>query len=53
MQLMREKIDFGEMAERIGRPVCGVVLGVILSGLLLVVLGMAPLGSYPYERFDA
>jgi len=53
MQLMREPIDFGELPERIGRVVCGVFLGVILSGLLLVALGMAPLPkSYPYERFD-
>ncbi len=53
MQLMREPIDFGQMPERVGRVISGVLLGVVLSGLLLTVMGMAPLPKgFPYERFD-
>ncbi len=52
-QLTRQQIDFGLLAERIGRVICGIFLGVILSGLLLTALAMAPLpNKYPYQRFD-
>jgi hypothetical protein len=53
-RLIRQKIDLGLLPERIGRVVCGVFLGLMLSGLLLTALAMAPLPSnYPYQRFDA
>ena len=53
-KLIRQEIDLGLLPERIGRVVCGVFLGLMLSGLLLTVLAMAPLpNSYPYQRFDA
>jgi hypothetical protein len=52
-QLGRKKIDLGLMPERIGRVLCGIFLGLVLSGLVLTTLAMAPLPSkYPYPRFD-
>lgn len=52
-QLTRQAADFGDLAEPVGRVVCGIVLGFILSGLLLTALALAPLpAKYPYERFD-
>ncbi len=51
--LTREPVDFGVMAERAGRIVLGLLLGLILSGSLLAAAAMAPLPSnYPYPRFD-
>ncbi|MHC4583734.1 MAG: hypothetical protein ACYS3N_04355 [Planctomycetota bacterium] len=48
-----QPVDLGFLPERIGRVVCGILLGLILSGLLLTTLGMAPLpNKYPYQRFD-
>jgi hypothetical protein len=53
MQICKEKIDMGPMAERIGRPVVGVVLGYLVTGYVLVAAALAPLPSqYPYPRFD-
>ena len=53
-KLIRWKIDLGLLPERIGRVICGVFLGLMLSGLLLTALAIAPLpNSYPYQRFDA
>jgi hypothetical protein len=46
-------VDFGFLPERIGRVVCGILLGLLISGFLLTALGMAPLpNKYPYQRFD-
>ena len=51
--LTRQPVDLGFLPERIGRVVCGIFLGLILSGLLLTALGMAPLpNKYPYQRFN-
>ncbi len=48
-----QPIDLGFLPERIGRVVCGIFLGLLLSGFLLTTLGMAPLpNKYPYQRFD-
>jgi hypothetical protein len=53
ISVMRHEVDFGFWPERIGRVVCGIILGFIISGLLLTALQMGPLPlSYPYERFD-
>lgn len=53
MQLTKQPVDFGFIPECIGRVVCGIFLGLILSGLLLTTLAMAPLpNKYPYQRFD-
>ncbi len=52
-QLTRHPVDLGLLPERIGRVVCGIFLGVILSGVLLTAFAMAPLpNKYPYQRFD-
>jgi hypothetical protein len=52
-QLIRHPIDLGLWPERIGRVVCGVFLGIIISGVLLTALAMAPLpNKYPYQRYD-
>lgn len=53
MQLTRPPVDFGFIPERVGRAICGIFLGFILSGLLLTALAMSPLpNKYPYQRFD-
>lgn len=51
--LTHHPVDLGFLPERIGRVVCGLVVGLIASGLLLTAFQMAPLPlAYPYERFD-
>ena len=51
--LTKNPVDLGFLPERIGRVVCGIILGFIISGVLLTALQMGPLPlSYPYERFD-
>jgi len=53
MFLTRWPVDLGFLPERIGRVVCGIFLGLLLSGFLLTAIGMAPLSNkYPYQRFD-
>ena len=53
LYLLREQIDFGQLPEYIGRAVCGLILGYIISGFLLTALAMGPLPlEYPYQRFD-
>jgi hypothetical protein len=53
IQLIHKSVDLGFLPERIGRVICGILLGYIISGLLLTGLEMAPLPiKYPYERFD-
>ena len=52
-QLTQRPVDLGLLAERIGRVVCGMLSGFIISGLLLTAFAMAPLpNKYPYQRFD-
>jgi hypothetical protein len=52
-QLTRQPIDLGLLPERIGRAVCGIFSGLIVSGLLLTAAAMAPIpAKYPYQRFD-
>ncbi len=53
MLLTKLPVDFGFIPERVGRAICGIFLGFILSGLLLTALAMSPLpNKYPYQRFD-
>ena len=53
IQFDRDKIDMGQLAERIGRPLCGLFLGYVVTGQLFVATAMAPLpNSYPYPRFS-
>jgi len=53
-QLTRHRFELGFLPERIGRVVCGIFLGFIISGVLLTALEMmTPLpAKYPYQRFD-
>lgn len=52
--LTPQPIDLGLWPERIGRVIFGLFLGLIVSGLLLTALAMAPLpNKYPYQRFNA
>ncbi len=54
MQIGKEKTDLGLWPERVGRIVCGVILGYVITGNLLLALATAPLPQgYPYERFNA
>lgn len=54
MSINKQKIDFGDKADRIGRAVFGLLLGYVISGVLLIGVSMAPLSSaYPYQRFDS
>jgi len=53
MQLGKERVDLGKLPEQIGRVACGVVLGYVVTGHLLVAAAMAPLPiQYPYPRFE-
>ncbi len=54
VQLTQKPVDLGFMPERIGRIVCGIILGFYVSGLLLICLQMGPLPSkFPYQRLDS
>ncbi len=54
MQCIKGKTDLGTLPEQIGRPVCGLVLGYLITGHALVAAAMAPMpNQYPYPRFDA
>lgn len=53
IQIGKEKADFGKLPEQIGRVACGIVLGYLITGHLLVAAAMGPLPrQYPYPRFD-
>lgn len=52
-QLTLRPVDLGLLPERIGRVICGIFLGLIVSGFLLTTIAMAPISAkYPYQRFD-
>ena len=51
--LLKERIDLGDLVEKIGRPLCGLTLGWLLAGVVLTAASMAPIpNNYPYARFD-
>jgi len=53
MYLTRQPVDLGVLPERIGRVICGILLGFVVSGFLLTAFQTAPLPvKYPYMRFD-
>jgi len=53
LTLTRWPVNFGSLPERIGRVVCGIILGLLLSGAVLTALAMAPLSpKNPYQRFN-
>ncbi len=50
---LKEPIDFGLWPERIGRPLLGIFLGWIISGVLITAVSLAPLSTkLPYARFE-
>ncbi|MBN2133866.1 MAG: CvpA family protein [Sedimentisphaerales bacterium] len=54
MQFGKDKADLGFWPEQIGRVLCGVFLGYIMTGHVLVALATVPyplFNKYPYERF--
>jgi len=52
-RLTSRSVDLGPLADRIGRVVCGIFSGLVISGFLLTALAVAPLSNkYPYQRFD-
>ena len=52
--ILHDPIDLGDLAEKIGRPICGVILGLIISGVVVTAVALAPIpAKYPYARFDA
>ncbi len=52
-QILKKRIELGLMPERVGRVVCGILAGLLLSGFVLSALAMAPLPyKYPYKRFE-
>lgn len=51
--LLHEPINLGDLAEKIGRPISGALLGWVVSGVILIAAGLAPINAkYPYARFD-
>lgn len=53
-RLISKNINLGLRPEQVGRVCCGILLGLMLSGLLLTAVAMGPLLSkYPYQRFDS
>lgn len=51
--LTRRPVDLGLAPERIGRVLCGIILGLLMSGLVLTAAAMAPIPTkYPYQRFN-
>lgn len=51
--LTRQEVNLGLWPERIGRLVCGILAGLVLSSVLITAAAMAPLpNNYPYQRFD-
>ena len=52
-QILKGKVELSFPVDQIGRAVCGLFLGFLLSGIVLTAMAMAPLDSkYPYPRFD-
>lgn len=52
-QLLKKPGELGNLPDRIGRGVCGIFLGIVVSGVLLTAAAMSPLpNKYPYQRFD-
>ena len=53
-QITRRPVALPDLPDRIGRAVCGILLGLVLAGLLLTALAMGPLpNKYPYPRFQS
>jgi len=54
LRLSRQSLDLGLWPERIGRALFGLLGGLIITGVILVALALAPLSNkIPYQRFDS
>ncbi|MHC4738418.1 MAG: hypothetical protein ACYS9Y_05890 [Planctomycetota bacterium] len=54
LQVIRKPVELELLPERIGRVICGIFLGLIISGSLLTALAIAPLSNkHPYQRFQS
>jgi hypothetical protein len=52
-QIQKTKIELPLLVDQIGRAVCGLFLGLIIAGIVLTAMAMAPLdGKFPYPRFS-
>ena len=52
-QLDKKPVSFPLPAERVGRVICGLIMGLFVTGSVLTGLVMAPLpANYPYGRFE-
>lgn len=50
--LAKQPVNFGNLPEKIGRSICGIFAGLLIAGILLTALDMAPLpNKFPYQRF--
>ena len=51
--LLPRSVEFSQLSARIGGVVCGVIAGVIMSGVLFIALALCPLSDrWPYARFE-
>jgi hypothetical protein len=57
LQALLEKLGDNEVlfdvyVEKAGSPICGLVLGLIIAGVLVNAAGMSPVNGVPYKRFE-
>jgi hypothetical protein len=51
--IAKKSVTVAPLADKLGRTLCGAISGLILAGLLITVLGMAPIkDNIPYQRFQ-
>jgi hypothetical protein len=51
--LLPRNVEFGQLPARLTAVVCGIIVGLIISGALFITLAMSPLSAkWPYTRFD-
>jgi uncharacterized membrane protein required for colicin V production len=51
--LLRPGINFGAITTRLTATISGTIVGLIISGILLIAVAMTPLGTkWPYARFE-
>lgn len=50
--IWHSEIELSDMVTKIISPVCGIITGLIISGVLLIAIGLAPTATkIPYQRF--
>jgi hypothetical protein len=54
MKLLAGEVAFSKLIDKIGGAVIGVFTGLVISGIVVIALGLAfGSGTFPYERFPA